>query len=81
MSALVHDVSLSHGAYSNFHTLSADDFHAAHDVLLHFYKRAELFGQLWAKGASGGFTERMTCTTSKMERMLACDIDFYGTLQ
>lgn len=67
--------------YGNFHTLSADKFHAPHDVLLHLYERAELLRQLWAEGASGGFTESMTCTTSKKGRMLACDIAFHGTLQ
>ena len=46
--------------YSNFHSLSSDKLHAAHDILLHLHELGELLGQVWAKGASGRFAEGMS---------------------
>ena len=57
--------------YSNFHPLSADEFHASHSVLLHLYELGKFLRQVGAESAGGGFTERMTCTTCKEQGRLA----------
>lgn len=57
--------------YGNFHPLSADEFHTTHGVLLHLHQLGKLLGQVWAEGAGRGLAERMACTTSKTEKMLA----------
>jgi hypothetical protein len=48
-------------AYSNFHTLTANEFHAAHDVLLHLHELGELLCKIWAEGAGSSLAESMTC--------------------
>ena len=48
-------------AYSNFHALTANQFHAAHDVLLHLDELGELLCEIWAEGAGGSLAESMTC--------------------
>ena len=60
--------------YSDFHSLSTDKFHAAHDVLLHLDQLRELLGQIWPKGTSSLLAKGMAYTASN-HHMLACDID------
>jgi hypothetical protein len=48
-------------AYSDFHTLTADKFHAAHDVLLHLDELGELLCEVGAEGAGGSLAESMAC--------------------
>ena len=46
-------------AYSNFHTFPANEFHAAHDVLLHLDQLRKLLRKLGAKGTRRLVAERV----------------------
>ena len=45
--------------YSDFHPLTADELHAAHNVLLHLDKLGELLCQVGPEGAGSSLAESM----------------------
>lgn len=45
--------------HSNFHTLTTNKFHGAHDVLLHLHELGELLCEIWAELTGGLTTESM----------------------
>jgi hypothetical protein len=46
--------------YSNFHALTADKFHASHNVLLHLHKLGKLLCEIRTELAGSLTTESMT---------------------
>jgi hypothetical protein len=46
--------------YSDFHALTTNKFHAAHNVLFHLHELGELLCEIWAELACGLATESMT---------------------
>lgn len=49
--------------YRNLHTLTADELHGAHDVLLHLHELGELLGKVGAESTGvDGFAEVVACT-------------------
>jgi len=49
-------------AYSGLHALTANKFHAAHDVLLHLDELGELLGQIGTPCTGSGLPEVVTWT-------------------
>ena len=47
--------------YCDLHSLSADELHGAHDVLLHLHQLRQLLGEIGSEGASGISAERVAC--------------------
>ena len=45
--------------YCDLHSLSADELHRAHDVLLHLHKLRQLLGKIGTESASGISAERV----------------------
>jgi hypothetical protein len=48
-------------AYSSLHTLTGDELHRAHNVLLHLNELGELLGQVRAESTSCGLAEVVAC--------------------
>ena len=49
-------------AYSNLHTLTANELHGAHDVLLHLHELGELLRKVGAEGTGvNGLAEVVAC--------------------
>ena len=46
--------------YSDFHSLTSNEFHAAHDVLLHLDQLRQLLRQIWPEGSGSLSSENMT---------------------
>lgn len=47
------------GTYCNFHALTTNKFHAAHNILLHLYELGELLCEIWAELTGGLVAESM----------------------
>ncbi len=45
--------------YSDLHALTANKFHAAHNVLLHLHELGELLCEIWAELAGSLLAESM----------------------
>jgi len=52
--------------YCDLHSLSADELHGAHDVLLHLHQLRQLLGEIGSEGASGISAERVACKKLEM---------------
>jgi hypothetical protein len=52
-------------AYSNLHALTANEFHGAHDVLLHLHELRELLRKIRTESTGvDGLAEVVACGTS-----------------
>jgi hypothetical protein len=61
-SALLKVVRNVHEAYSDLHTLTANELHGAHDVLLHLHELGELLRKVGAEGTGvNGLAEVVAC--------------------
>jgi hypothetical protein len=63
--ALLQEAENVYKAYSNLHTLTADELHGAHDVLLHLHELGELLRKVGAEGTGvNGLAEVVACGCS-----------------